>query len=223
MTSRVRTSTRLCKRYIGIHMEFFWCVIVFASLLYIYLARRCTFGGSRCMKIGDGDGNRRSRCLGLVCLSCQNVSTGLNLNLDLSSISINSCDREKSMDFQGFNIARTKGEACDSMYAAQAGYRLLTYLCWTNRGVNSLLASLTRAVHTLKKLSVSVQVLHSFCDFPSEPRWLHYHTFNVLIGPDPNVGKGRQTAQVARSTDGSLGVHTRKAQLAPVCRWAVTG
>ena len=113
----------------------------------------------------ETDGNRRSRCLGLVCLSCQNVSTGLNLNLDLSSISINSLFlsleiRPREVNgFLGVQHARTKGEACDNMYVAQADYRLLTYLCWTNRGVNSLLASSTGdtgAVHTLKKLSVSV-------------------------------------------------------------------
>ena len=50
-----------------------------------------------------------------------------------------------------------------TMYAAQAGYRLLIYLGWNNFGVNSLVASSREtdprwcgtSLCTIKKLSVS--------------------------------------------------------------------
>jgi hypothetical protein len=89
-------STGLCKpeRYVGIHKGqngiLLVCVRFFIPLYILH-------GDVHLEEVEIREGSRRSRCLGPVCLSCQNVSTGLNLTDFVNS----RCDRDKSMDFRG--------------------------------------------------------------------------------------------------------------------------
>lgn len=98
-------------------MEFFWCVFVFSSFflscMAMYIWRKSLH------EIREGSRTWRSRCLGPVCLSCQNVSTGLNLTvMDFVTYLLSRWNRDKLMDFRGSNLSnsKTKGDNARSSW-----------------------------------------------------------------------------------------------------------
>jgi hypothetical protein len=101
------SSTRLCKRFVDIHEEqngTLWCVF------FHILHGDVPFGGSRCMKLKKEIG--RSRCLGLVCLSCQKCLNGFEFDCHRF---LHSRDATVSQWILGVQPVKAKGDAWDNL------------------------------------------------------------------------------------------------------------